>query len=161
MWRAPGMLDLAVLSVFGFSGYAALLATAPAYAVSGGATEAGAGLVNGVLLAATVATQLCVPWLLRRLGTGPVLAASMVLMGLPALGYAFSDALAPILAWSAVRGMGFGIVTVVGSTVVAHLVSPSRRGEAQMVADCQVDKIAIPMHVGVLGPEVRNVSLLV
>ena len=45
------MLDLAILSVFGFSGYAALLATAPLWAVHGGATAAGSGLVNGVLLA--------------------------------------------------------------------------------------------------------------
>ncbi len=97
-----------------------------------------------MLLAATVATQLCVPWLLRRFGTGPVLAASMVLMGLPALGYAVSDALVPVLAWSAVRGMGFGIVTVVGSTVVAHLVSPSRRGEAVGVYGLAV---AAPMIV--------------
>ena len=142
--RIPGMPALVAVSLTGFSGYAALLATAPAYAVSGGATEAGAGLVNGVLLAATVATQLCVPWLLRRFGTGPVLAASMVLMGLPALGYAVSDALVPVLAWSAVRGMGFGIVTVVGSTVVAHLVSPSRRGEAVGVYGLAV---AAPMIV--------------
>jgi hypothetical protein len=48
------MLDLAVMSVFGVSGYAALLATAPLWAVNGGATAAGSGLVNGVLLAATV-----------------------------------------------------------------------------------------------------------
>jgi hypothetical protein len=47
--EAPGMLDLAVLSVFGFSGYAALLATAPLWAVDGGATAAGSGSVNGVL----------------------------------------------------------------------------------------------------------------
>ena len=142
--RVPGMPALVAVSLTAFSGYAALLATAPAYAVSGGATEAGAGLVNGVLLAATVATQLCVPWLLRRFGTGPVLAASMVLMGLPALGYAVSDALVPVLAWSAVRGTGFGIVTVVGSTVVAHLVSPSRRGEAVGVYGLAV---AAPMIV--------------
>ena len=58
MWRAPGMLDLVVLSVFGFSGYAALLAVAPLWAVNGGATAAGSGLVNGVLLAATVLA----PW---------------------------------------------------------------------------------------------------
>ena len=144
MLRTPGMPALVAVSLTGFSGYAALLATAPAWAVHGGASAAGAGLVNGVLLAATVATQLCVPWLLRRFGTASVLAASMVLMGLPGLAYAASDALAPVLAWSAVRGMGFGIVTVVGSTVVAHLVSPSRRGEAVGVYGLAV---AAPMIV--------------
>lgn len=124
------MPALVAVSFTGFSGYAALLAVAPAWAVEGGANEAGAGLVNGVLLAATVATQLFVPWLLRRFGTTPVLVASLLLMGLAAPAYALSSSLAPVLAWSVVRGMGFGIVTVLGSTIVAHLVPPARRGEA-------------------------------
>jgi MFS family permease len=124
------MPALVAVSLTAFSGYAALLAVAPAWAVEGGANEAGAGLVNGVLLAATVATQLCVPRLLRRFGTGPVLVTSLLLMGLAAPAYALSDSLGWVLGWSAVRGMGFGIVTVVGSSVVAHLVSPARRGEA-------------------------------
>ena len=78
------MLDLAVLSVFGFSGYAALLATAPLWAVNGGATAAGSGLVNGVLLAATVLAQLAVPRALASWGTGRVLVAGLLLLGVPA-----------------------------------------------------------------------------
>jgi predicted MFS family arabinose efflux permease len=128
VWRAPGMLDLAVLSVFGFSGYAALLATAPLWAVDGGATAAGSGLVNGVLLAATVLAQLAVPRALVRWGTRRVLVAGLVLLGVPAPGYLLSDGLSWILGLSAVRGVGFGILTVVGSTVVAHLVPAGRRG---------------------------------
>jgi MFS family permease len=124
------MAALVAVSLTAFSGYAALLAVAPAWAVEGGTNEAGAGLVNGVLLAATVGTQLFVPRLLRRFGTTPVLVASLVLLGVAAPAYALSDALAPILAWSAVRGIGFGIVTVLGSTIVTHLVTRDRRGEA-------------------------------
>ena len=119
-----------LVSVTGFSGYAALLAVAPAWAVVGGASEAGAGLVNGVLLAATVATQLFVPRLVRSFGTGPVVVAGLLLMGLAAPAYALSSALGPILAWSAVRGAGFGILTVMGSTIVAQLVPAERRGAA-------------------------------
>jgi predicted MFS family arabinose efflux permease len=130
VWRAPGMLDLAVLSVFGFSGYAALLATAPLWAVNGGATAAGSGLVNGVLLAATVLAQLAVPRALVSWGTGRVLVAGLLLLGVPAPGYLLSDGLGWILGLSAVRGLGFGILTVVGSTVVAHLVPAGRRGAA-------------------------------
>ena len=124
------MPALVAVSLTAFSGYAALLAVAPAWAVEGGTNEAGAGLVNGVLLAATVATQLFVPRLLRRFGTTPVLVTGLVLLGAAAPAYVLSDALVPVLAWSAVRGMGFGIVTVLGSTIVAHLVPPERRGEA-------------------------------
>jgi MFS family permease len=130
VWRAPGMLDLALLSVFGFSGYAALLATAPLWAINGGATAAGSGLVNGVLLAATVLAQLAVPRALVSWGTGRVLVAGLLLLGVPAPGYLLSDGLGWILGLSAVRGLGFGILTVVGSTVVAHLVPASRRGAA-------------------------------
>ena len=71
------MPALVAVSLTAFSGYAALLAVAPAWAVEGGANEAGAGLVNGVLLAATVVTQLFVPRLLRRFGTTPVLVATL------------------------------------------------------------------------------------
>src|SRR3954469_4387031 len=124
------MLDLAVMSMFGFSGYAALLATAPLWAINGGATAAGSGLVNGVLLAATVLAQLAVPRALATWGTGRVLVTGLLLLGIPAPAYLLSDELRWVLGLSAVRGAGFGILTVVGSTVVAQLVPVSRRGAA-------------------------------
>lgn len=130
MWRAPGMADLAAMSVFGFSGYAALLATAPLWAVEGGATEAGAGLVNGVLLTATVLAQLAVPQALTRWGAGRVQVAGLLLLGMPGPAYLLSDSLAWVLGLSVVRGLGFGILTVVGSAVVAILVPSERRGAA-------------------------------
>ena len=130
MWKARGMVDLAVVSMFGFSGYAALLAAAPLWVLQGTATAAGAGLVNGVLLAATVLTQLAVPRALSRWGTGPVLVAGLLLLGSPAPAYLLSPGVTWVLALSAIRGAGFGILTVVGSTVVAHLVPASRRGAA-------------------------------
>jgi MFS family permease len=130
VWGHRGMPELGIISVFGFSGYAALLSVAPLWAVRGGADAAGSGLVNGVLLAATVLTQFAVPALLRRFGHGPVIAAGLLLMGGPAACYLLSDALAPVLALSAVRGVGFGILTVTGSAVVAHLVPAARRGAA-------------------------------
>ncbi len=130
VWRVRGMPDLVVMTLTGFAGYAALLPVAPLWAVHGGADEAGAGLVNGVLLLFTVLTQLWVPGALRRFGWGPVMALGMLLLGLPALGHIASDALVPILVLSAVRGVGFGILTVTGSAAVAELVDPVRRGAA-------------------------------
>lgn len=130
VWRLPGMASLVVLSLTGFAGYAGLLPVAPLWAVHGGADEAGAGLVNAVLLLATIATQLFVPAALRRFGWRPVLVAGMVLLGLPALLYSVSDALAPVLVLSAVRGLGFGVITVTGSAAAGLLAPPGRRGEA-------------------------------
>lgn len=130
VWRTPGMPQLGLLSAVGFAGYATLLAVAPLWAVHGGASEAGAGLVNGVLLGATVLAQLAVPRALTAWGTGRLLAAGLLLLGAPAPLYLLADSLAWVLALSALRGIGFGILTVTGSAAAAHLVDPSRRGAA-------------------------------
>lgn len=129
-WTDRGMLALLTMTLAGFSGYAVLLPVAPLWAVHGGADEGGSGLVNGVLLLSTVLTQLTVPGLLRRFGWERVLASGLVLLGLPSLALLASDALGPVLAVSAVRGTGFGILTVTGSAAVAELVDPARRGAA-------------------------------
>jgi predicted MFS family arabinose efflux permease len=124
------MAPLVVVSCAGFSGYALLLTVAPLWVVEGGASTAGSGLVNGVLLLATVLTQLLVPRALRRFGWGPVLAAGLALMGVPGVLLTLNDQLGAVLALSAVRGVGFGILTVTGSAAVAALVVAERRGEA-------------------------------
>ena len=124
------MAPLAAMTCAGFSGYALLLTVAPLWAVEGGAGTAGSGLVNGVLLLFTVLTQLLVPRSLERFGWGPVLVAGLVLMGVPGILYGLSDGLAAILGLSALRGVGFGVLTVTGSAAVAALVDPRRRGEA-------------------------------
>ena len=124
------MPALLMATFLGFSGFAVLMPVAPLWAVRGGADEGGAGLVNGVLLLVTVLTQFTVPALLRRFGWGPTLATGLVLLGAPSLGLAASDALHSILALSAVRGVGFGILTVAGSAAVAELSDPETRGKA-------------------------------
>ncbi|MGO3555472.1 MAG: MFS transporter, partial [Microbacterium gubbeenense] len=54
VWRAPGMAPLLAMSALGFAGFALLLPTAPLWARHIGADEGGAGLVNAVLMLATV-----------------------------------------------------------------------------------------------------------
>lgn len=124
------MPALLAATFLGFCGFAVLLPVAPLWAVRGGADEGGAGLVNGALLLVTVLTQFTVPGLLRRFGWGPVLAAGLVFLGAPSLGLIASDDLLAILALSAVRGVGFGIITVTGSAAVAELSDPHTRGAA-------------------------------
>lgn len=130
VYRAPGMPALLLVTLAGFTGYAVLLPTAALWVLRGGADLAGAGLVNGVVLLFTVLTQPVIPALLRRVGWGPVLATGVGLMGTPSLAHLLTDALAPTLALSAVRGLGFGVLTVTGSAAVAELVDPRRRGAA-------------------------------
>ena len=125
-----GTPALLAMTTLGFSGYALLLPVSPLWATQGGAGTAGAGAVNGVLMLFTVLMQPVVPGLIRRWGWGPVMVAGVVLLGLPSLAHLISDSLLPTLALSAVRGLGFGILTVTGSAAVAELVPPERRGRA-------------------------------
>lgn len=130
IWRQPGVPPLLVMTCAGFSSYALLLTVAPLWVLEGGATTAGSGLVNGVLLLFTVLTQLLVPRALRSFGWAPVLSVGLVLLGAPGVLLSFSDELSVVLALSAVRGVGFGVLTVTGSAAVAGLVGAQRRGEA-------------------------------
>lgn len=125
-----GTPALLAMTTLGFSGYALLLPVSPLWVTNGGAGTAGAGAVNGVLMLFTVLMQPVVPGLIRRWGWGAVMAAGVVLLGLPSLAHLISDGLLPTLALSAVRGLGFGILTVTGSAAVAVLVPPERRGRA-------------------------------
>ncbi|MBD8078369.1 MFS transporter [Cellulosimicrobium arenosum] len=128
--RVPGFRALIGMSLLGFAGYALLLPAAPLWAVRGGADEGGAGLINAVLMLATVLTQTTVPWALRRIGWRPTMVAGVLLLGLPSLLFAVTDHLPWLLVLSAVRGTGFAVLTVCGSSAVAALVDGPRHGRA-------------------------------
>ena len=59
-----------------------------------------------------------------------MLTVGLLLMGVPGALHSVSDMLGAVLALSAVRGVGFGVLTVTGSAAVAALVGERRRGEA-------------------------------
>ncbi|HEX2300174.1 MAG TPA: MFS transporter [Pseudonocardiaceae bacterium] len=117
-------------SLVGFGGYGMLLPIVPLWAALGGAGEFGAGMTTGVFMLATVGTQFVVPALLRRLGHRPVLMLGMLLLGGPAPLYALSADLPLLLGVSLVRGVGFGLVTVAGSALIAELVPSAEHGRA-------------------------------
>ncbi|MFI5658498.1 MFS transporter [Streptomyces sp. NPDC051684] len=128
--RSPGVPHLMTVVLFCFSGFALLLPVSPQWALDGGADELGAGLVTAVLMTMTVASQLCVKATLRKLGWARTFALGALLLGLPAPLQALSDNLWPILATTALRGAGFGIMTVCGATAVAALAPAGRQGAA-------------------------------
>lgn len=130
VWREPGMPALIGMIVAGFSGYALLMPVAPLWAVVGGTDEAGAGAVTGVFMLFTVLGQLFVPAALRRFGWTAVLVAGLLLLALPAPLHLLSAELWALLLNAAVRGLGFAVLTVCGSSAVAELVEPARRGRA-------------------------------
>ncbi|MET8468467.1 MFS transporter [Streptomyces sp. NPDC006422] len=128
--RSPGFPPLMTVVLCCFSGFALLLPVSPQWALDGGADEFGAGLVTAVLMTMTVVSQLCVKTTLRKLGWTRTFALGALLLGLPAPLQALSDDLWPILATTALRGAGFGIMTVCGATAVAALAPAERRGSA-------------------------------
>jgi MFS family permease len=130
LWRLPGIRTLVLVSLLGFTGFAATLASLPWWAVRGGAAPSAAGLVTTVMLGVTVLVQFLVPAMERRLGVGRTLAVGLVALGAPSPVYLVSTDLGPMLAVSAVRGVGFAVLTVIGSALTAVLAPPARHGEA-------------------------------
>lgn len=124
------MRPLLGMSALGFAGYGLLMPIAPMWAVQGGADEAGAGSVNAVLMLATVVAQIGVHPAIRTVGWRATLTVGMLALGLPSLAFVVSDALWWILVLSAVRGIGFAVLTVGGASAVAELVDASERGRA-------------------------------
>jgi predicted MFS family arabinose efflux permease len=131
-YQNPGRALLAVcLADFGaMTGFYLLFPVVPSYAVAVGASTAGAGLVTGALMLATVAAELAMPWLSARFGCRLLFALGRVLMGAPALLLGVATDIAAILAVSVLRGFGLGVVLVAGSSLVASVMPADRRGEA-------------------------------
>jgi predicted MFS family arabinose efflux permease len=150
-----GPLALVFLSTFGtLTSFYLLLSVTPIYAAGAGAGSAGAGLVTGVLLLGTVAAELASSMLMRRYGYRIVLAAGAVLLGVPTLALLSRGSLAVIVAVSAVRGVGFGLSTVVTGAMIAALVPPDRRGEGfglAGVAETVPGVVALPGGVWLAG----------
>ena len=130
MWRLRTVRELVLLTLLGFTGFSATLASLPWWAVHGGASPSAAGLVTTVMLGVTVVVQFLVPAVERRLGTGRTLAIGLFALGAPSPMYLLSTDLTPMLVISAVRGIGFGVLTVMGAALTAVLAPPSRHGEA-------------------------------
>ena len=125
VWRVPGMPWLLGSAMLWFAGFALLVPVAPLWVIRGGSDDLGAGLVTGVMMACTVLAQLSMRRVLAGLGWRWTLVLGAGLLGLPALGHLATDRLWPVIALAAVRGFGFGIVTVCGATAVASFVGPA------------------------------------
>lgn len=141
-------------SFAGFANYAVLLTVVPMWAVRGGAGAAGAGATTGVFMAVTVATQLAVPWLLRVIGYRWVLAGGIALLGAPSAGYALSAGIPALIAVSAVRGIGFGLLTVAGAGLVPHLLPRWAYGRGAALYGLSIgapNLLALPLGVWATG----------
>lgn len=130
MLRIPGMPALVAMSVLGFTSFFLTLSSLPVYAVDQGVPEALAGLVTTVMLVATVACQLLVPAAVRRIGQPATLALGLIALGAPTPLLLVSGELWWLLSVSAVRGLGFAILTVLTPLVATQLAPPGSHGRA-------------------------------
>jgi predicted MFS family arabinose efflux permease len=146
-----GPLALVFLAEFcALASFSLPFSVMPRYAAEAGASSAGAGLVTATLLLGTVAAELVAPTLMRRFGHRTLLVIGFVLLGIPALALLPGGALASIVAVSVVRGFGFGLSTVLTSTLTAELLPADRRGEGfglYGVAAMAPEVVALPAGV--------------
>jgi MFS family permease len=146
-----GRFALVLMSSFGaLTSFYLLLSVTPMYAVSAGAGNAGAGLVTAVLMLTCVAAEFAAPALMRRYGNRMVFALGALLLGGPALALLAPDRMYTIVAVSLVRGIGFGLNTVVTGALVATVLPRERRGEGLGLAgvvSCVPAVVALPSGV--------------
>ncbi|WP_159943138.1 MULTISPECIES: MFS transporter [unclassified Nocardiopsis] len=128
--RGTGFALLIAATAIGLCGFAAVLPLVPLWATRGGAGEFGAGSTTAVFMLTTVLTQLAMPWLLERGGYRWAFPVGSLVMGLPTPLFALTAELGPLVAVSAVRGVGFGMVSVAGTVLAARLVPRHQVGRA-------------------------------
>lgn len=149
-----GMPVAMAMGFAAFGGWSLLLPVVPLAVSQAGGSEALAGAVTAVFMAATVATQLVTPRLLHVWGYRLVLAVGCLLLGLPALALLASTAAPVALGVSVVRGVGFGLLTVAGSALVAELAPRELLGRAtgaQGIAIATGQMIALPVGLALFG----------
>jgi predicted MFS family arabinose efflux permease len=146
-----GPLALVFLAEFcALTSFSLPFSVMPRYATEAGASSAGAGLVTAVLLLGTVAAELAAPALMSRFGHRTLLAIGFLLLGVPILALLPGGGLASIVTVSTVRGFGFGLSTVLTSTLTAKLLPADRRGEGfglYGVAAMAPEVVALPAGV--------------
>ena len=129
--RGRGFALLILATAVGLCGFAAVLPLVPLWATRGGAGEFGAGATTAVFMLTTVLTQLAMPWLLDRArGYTWAFPVGSLIMGVPTPLFALTTDLTALIAISAVRGVGFGMVTVAGTALAARLVTKEQVGRA-------------------------------
>lgn len=130
MWKSPGFTPTLVAIASAFGAWSLLLPVIPLAVLDSGGSAGLAGASTGVFMLATVITQMFTPLMLRRIGYNPVMVAAAFMLGVPALGHLLGTEAWVVLLFSALRGIGFGALTVAEAALVAELVPVRFLGKA-------------------------------
>lgn len=122
IWKSPGFLATLVAVAAAFGSWSMLLPVIPLAVIDAGGSDTLAGSATGIFMLATVITQIATPAALRRFGYNPVMVFAAIMLGIPTLGYLLGMSAFNVLFFSALRGIGFGAITVAESALIAELV---------------------------------------
>ena len=150
MLRIRGMPALLALALLGFTSFFLTLSSLPLWAVDQGVPEALAGLVTTVMLIATVGCQVAVPAAVHRIGQPATLAVGLLALGAPTPLLLVSGQLWWLLTVSAVRGLGFAVLTVLTPLVATQIAPPNSQGRAIGLYGLAVavpNVVAVPLAV--------------
>lgn len=127
----PGLLGVMWVAFYAFGTFFLTYATLVSVGQLMGLTSVTAGTVLTIMMVAVVAVQPIVPSLNSRLGARTTY---LIALGFQTLGHVLvlipGAPFATFLLGSAISGLGFGIVVVVGTAVVPSTVAPDRLGKA-------------------------------
>ncbi|QGU07753.1 Major Facilitator Superfamily protein [Corynebacterium occultum] len=122
IWKSPGFVATLIAVAAAFGSWSMLLPVIPLAVLDNGGSDTLAGASTGIFMAATVLTQILTPAALRKFGYNPVMVFSAFMLGAPSLGYLLGMDAGVVLFFSALRGIGFGAITVAESALIAELV---------------------------------------
>jgi MFS family permease len=157
-------LRLMATTVLSFGSFTLLLPVVPLQVSALGGGSVAAGACTAVFMATTVTTQLRTPRLLRTRGHRWVLVVGCVLLGAPAVVLPLVGSVVGVLGVTAVRGCGFGLLTVAAGALVAELVAPPRLGRASSVYGVAVglpQLVTLPVGLAVVAAHGTTPVLLV
>ncbi|MFZ3393297.1 MFS transporter [Rhodococcus sp. (in: high G+C Gram-positive bacteria)] len=125
LFGVRGLVAAWSTSAAAFAGFSLLLPVVPWAIAQEGGSDTVAGSVTAVFMFTTVLTQIAMPALLRRFGHRATLVAGCLFLGPPSLLFLVSMEPAAALGISAIRGIGFGMITVASAALVGEL-APAR-----------------------------------
>lgn len=163
LFAIRGLPAAMAMGAASFGGWGLLLPVVPLAVSQTGGSDAVAGATTAIFMATTVLTQLFVPRMLSRFGHRPVLAAGCLLLGMPSLLFLVSVDAAPALAVSALRGTGFGMLTVAAAAVVAELAPTALLGRAtgaQGIAVALSQMVTLPLGLVIFAVSPSTVFVL-
>lgn len=131
-----------------------LLSAVPLYAASLEAGRSGTGMTTGVLMSATIAAELVTPALTRRVGYKFMVGLGLLLLGMPAIVLGGTATISVVYLISFVRGLGFGILMVLGSALAASFAPRQRRAGVLGIYGVVIGVpaiVALPLGVWLVG----------